>query len=70
MPIFMGKSQVALLNLTMPLCDVNPNWRKLHDESSGLPGKLHIFHVGTSMPLVREDPPFFAHLVTAWDAFI
>ena len=33
-------------------------------------GKLRIFHVGTSMPLAREDPPFFVHLVTGWDAFI
>jgi hypothetical protein len=38
--------------------------------SSSCLGKIPIFHVGTSMPLAREDPPCFAHSATGWDAFI
>ncbi|OXJ26141.1 hypothetical protein CFB82_35415, partial [Burkholderia sp. HI2714] len=35
-----------------------------------LPGNACIFHLGTSMPLAREDPPLSCSHVRGWDAFI
>jgi hypothetical protein len=33
-------------------------------QTGGRLGKTHIFRVGTSMPLAREDPPSFAPTLT------
>ena len=49
------------MDLKNVLCNVDPNWRKLHRWIPPVCLEDHvIFHLGTSMPLACEDPPSFA----------
>jgi hypothetical protein len=61
--------RVGVVHLKHILRNVDSNWRSIHLWVLRLPGNACIFHLGTSMPLAREDPPYFA-FVHGWDAFI